>query len=278
MQNKAFSNGIYIVATPIGNFDDITINALECLKVADYILCEDTRKTDILLRYHNIAGKKLLIYNEYTNHKDLDYFISLTQSSIVCVVSDAGTPLICDPGLTIVTKARIANIPIVVLPGACSLIAATTLCGINIQNCLFLGFFGDRTKILTPLEYTYVYFVAPHDIFNLLEDLSRFENDYGIILYIVKDVTKPYQEFLSFNLENALNYFNVKPKGEFVFFIKFMRRENKNIDDILNDILSKLAGWQSIGKKDFAKFLQSYPVLQTFTTKDIYNALLRIDI
>lgn len=270
---------ILLVTTPIGNFNDITLNALETLRKADCILCEDTRKTDVLLKHYGISGKRLLIYNEYTSEKDLAYFLFLARENSVCIVSDAGTPLICDPGHTIIRKARQNGIAVGVVPGVCSLIAGATLCGVNIQNMLFLGFFSSKNTIKNLQEgITYSYFVAPHDILSFLGFLQGFI-DYDVHINIAKDLTKEYEQALEFDLAEAIDYFQkTPPKGEFVFFIKFEYNGMPKIDDILSGLLSDLTGWNAISKKDFAKFLHLHPMLRVFTAKDIYNALLRLDI
>ena len=266
---------IKIISTPIGNFADITLNALESLKNADVILCEDTRKTDVLLKFHNILGKKLLIHNEHTTEKDLDYFLELAKTQTVCLVCDAGTPLICDPGHKIIAKARKEGVKIEICGGVCSLIVGATLCGINIQNMLFLGFFNEKNAIKKPQEgLTYAFFVAPHDVLKFLKSLEFLH--FSASLKIAKDLTKEYEQYLEFiTLENAIDYFKTtEPKGEFVFFVKFTAKSNQNLAEILTPILENLKGWESIGKKDLAKFLhENCHELQNFTVKEIYNFL-----
>ena len=268
---------VKIISTPIGNFGDITLNALEALQNADVILCEDTRKTDILLKHHGILGKKLLIYNEHTTEKELDYFLTLAKTKAVAIVSDAGTPLICDPGLSIITKARKNGIKIEIHGGVCSLIIGATLCGINIQNMLFLGFFGEKTTIKTPqTEILYSYFVAPHDISKLLKSLENFTN-FDVSIKIGKDLTKIYQEYWAFGVGEALAHFQTnEPKGEFVFFLQFTQNKKQNLEEELNKILKTLPNWQTLGKKDLATFIHTNcQSLQSFTVKEIYNLLIK---
>jgi len=264
-----------IISTPIGNYGDITLSALEALKSSGCILCEDTRKTDILLKHHGILGKKLLIYNEYTTEKDLEHFITLAKTQTVCLVSDAGTPLICDPGHTIIAKARKNGVKIEIHGGVCSLIIGATLCGINIQNMLFLGFFNEKNTVNNPQEeITYSYFVAPHDIQKLLKSLELL-NNYDISIKIAKDLTKEYEQYLEFNLQNAILHFNENPpKGEFVFFLKFNLNKPQNLAEMLALTLKTLPNWNQIGKKDLAKFLHTHcENLRGFSVKEIYNAL-----
>lgn len=268
---------ICIVSTPIGNFEDITLNALNALRGADFILCEDTRKTDTLLKHYNISGKKLLIYNEFTTEKELEHYINLATEKIVCVVSDAGTPLICDPGHAVIAKAHKNSIAIEICGGVCSLILGATLCGVNIQNMLFLGFFNGKNAIINPQEkLTYSYFVAPHDTLRLLKSLELFEDFYASI-NIAKDLTKQYQQYFTFNLSDAITHFQTnESRGEFVFFITFKQKTVQNLEKIIVKVLDELPNWRTLGKKDLANFLhKNCQNLQAFTPKAIYNFLIK---
>lgn len=260
-------NGLYIVSTPIGNYKDITLHALEVLQNADYILCEDTRKTNNLLEKHNIARKNILIYNEHSPKQETEKFIAVAKNHSIALVSDAGTPLICDPGYEIVNIARKNNVEIFAITGACALIAAATICGINIQNMLFLGFFHKKIKFDT--NYTNAFYLPPHDIPTLIHLLEN-QNFY---IYFAREITKDFQEVLKFSsIDDAKKHFDInQPKGEFVCFLQFIKNK-KNIDEEINKILSSLPNWHYINTKSFSKFLHEN-FLGDFSQKEIYNIL-----
>jgi 16S rRNA (cytidine1402-2'-O)-methyltransferase len=266
-----FKNALYIVSTPIGNILDITIHALECLKSADFILCEDTRKTGFLLKQHNIPEKKLLIYNEHSSVADVARFVELAKQYIVALVSDAGTPLICDPGYSLVHYARNNKVGVFILPGSCALIASATLCGININNMLFLGFFQKGMKFQA--EFANALYVAPHDIIVFLKALCKYEIFFNINLSIAREVTKLFQEVLFFSdTSSAIHFFNENPPiGEFTIFVKFCQKK-VDIDVELKLVLKELHEWQSLPLKSLAKFIHNY-CLKFYSQKEIYNKL-----
>ncbi|MFT4967164.1 MAG: 16S rRNA (cytidine1402-2'-O)-methyltransferase [Candidatus Deianiraeaceae bacterium] len=264
---NSITNGIYIVSTPIGNIKDITIHAIECLTHADVIFCEDTRKTHFLLNHYNVKCKKLLIFNEHQG--SVDDIINLAKANAVVIVSDAGTPLVCDPGYTIIHNAHIEQIPITIVPGACALIASSTLCGMNLNNTLFLGFF--HKKIIFNAKYTNAIYIAPHDLHTMFEILRKYENKYNISLSIAREVTKKFQEYIFFdNIKDAIKHFMLKPpKGEFTCFIQFITHKGDVLQEI-NAVLKDLDGWENMKTKTLAKFLHKY-IVQSASTKEIYS-------
>lgn len=270
---RDFQNGLYIVSTPIGNHLDITLYALECLKKAHYILCEDTRKTDFLLKQYDVSGKKLLIYNEHTTEKDALHFANLARENIVALVSDAGTPLICDPGYTMHKRAKIEGIKIFVVTGACALVASAVLCGINIHNLLFLGFFQKDTKMDT--QYTNAMYVAPHDIINLLEKLYLFEEKYAVEINIAREVTKVFEESLHFvNIRSAISHFEVNPpRGEFTVFVNFAKKST-NLESEIQAILHEIPNWEAMPVKSLVKFLNKH-FIKDASSKEVYNILIQ---
>jgi 16S rRNA (cytidine1402-2'-O)-methyltransferase len=264
-------NGLYIVSTPIGNVKDITFHALEVLKNADIILCEDTRRTDFLLKQHEITGKKLLILNEHSNNTEINRFLNLAKEGAVALVSDAGTPLVCDPGYEIVNKARECGIQTTVVLGACALIASATLCGINLNNTLFLGFF--RKGITFDERYTNAVYVATHDVLPLIKNLHDFEEKHTVNIIIAREVTKEFEESLFFDdTAKALEHFTEnQPRGEFTVFIKFEPKV-MDVGKPVQEILNTLDGWQMLPKKSLSKFLHNY-FLKNIPAKEIYEAL-----
>lgn len=264
-------NGIYITSTPIGNSKDITIHALEVLQNAKYILCEDTRKTNTLLKIHNISRKGLIIYNEHSSKSETEKFANLAKSESIAIVSDAGTPLICDPGFEIINIARKNGAKIFSIIGACALIGSITFCGKTSQNTLFLGFF--HKKIIFNEQYQNAFYLSPHNIKNLLIALKKWEETHTFNLAIARELTKEFQEYLNFSsITEAENHFNHNPpRGEFTCFLNFKERP-QNLEIILYKTLKNLPHWQQIPTKSLASFL-SQTCLKTFSAKEIYQCL-----
>lgn len=263
-------NGLYVVSTPIGNCQDITIHALEVLQNADCILCEDTRKTNHLLQKHNITRKGIIVYNEHSSIGDAERFVKMAQNHAVALVSDAGTPLICDPGHQIVNIAKKHGVDIFAITGACALIAGAVLCGVNIQNMIFLGFFHKKTKFDT--NYTNAFYIPPHDIPAFLQTIKHTKH--GVKLLLAREITKEFQEVLEFSsIEDAeIHFHSNPPKGEFVGFVNFSVPKIE-LQNTIQNILTELPNWQNIPTKHLAKFLHNN-VLAEFSQSEIYQALL----
>ncbi len=144
-QAQPLAPGLYIVATPIGNLGDITVRAIETLRRCDAVACEDTRVTGRLLKHLGIS-KPLWRYDDHAEARDRDRLIEALRSRAVALVSDAGTPLVADPGYRLVNAARAQGLTVTVLPGACAAIAGLTLSGLASDRFLFAGFLPAREK------------------------------------------------------------------------------------------------------------------------------------
>jgi 16S rRNA (cytidine1402-2'-O)-methyltransferase len=219
---------LYIVATPMGNLGDITLRAIEILKKVDYIACEDTRKTGVLLRELGIGRKSMLIsYYEQTEEARVPNILNLLRNGIdVALVSDSGTPLISDPGYRLVKAAKDEGIVVVSIPGATALVSALVSSGLPTDKFHFLGFLpkkeGNRVKLLQNLkssqefiESTVIFYEAPH---RLIKSLQSLEKVYGDIeICIGRELTKVHEENIKLLLSEAINKYQSKnPKGEFV--------------------------------------------------------------
>lgn len=224
----------YIVSTPIGNLEDISLRGVKTLLSVQYIACEDTRITGNLLellrkRYGDIihTGQKpiLISYRDMNEQKVVPELIDvLEKDNDVALVSDAGTPLISDPGYRIVHELRKRSVPIVVVPGPSAFLAAITGSGLPVNIFTFLGYLPEKQshrKALYAhiresheiLPSTYVCYVAPHKLHQTVEDLERA---YGEIqIHIARELTKVHEEFWRGTPKNAKEHF-VHPKGEFV--------------------------------------------------------------
>ena len=228
---------LYIVATPIGNLKDITIRAIETLQSVDGIICEDTRRTSLLLNHYRI-NKPLIILTDFNEAKNLDSIISrLTSGENLALVSDAGTPLISDPGYKLVRQCLENNIEVDSIPGPSSVITALTLSGLPPDKFLFLGYLpekpGHRKDLLTSLcghpgggklKITYILFVAPHKLIGTLHDMKDVFGDIEIVL--AKELTKIHQSVEKKKISEWLETFkNLSagrqvPKGEYVLLFR----------------------------------------------------------
>lgn len=217
-------NILYIVSTPIGNLEDITLRALRTLKEVDYIAAEDTRHVQILLKKYEISTPTIS-YHSYSGASKVDRIIELLkEGKSVALVSDAGTPGISDPAYTLIQAAIQNDIKISPIPGPSSLLASLVISGKPMHNFLYLGFLplkkGRQTllKNLAEEKHTIVIFESPHRLIKTLNDLKEYLGDREIA--VCRELTKIYEEVLRLKISEALVHFNKhKPKGEFVLVI-----------------------------------------------------------
>ncbi len=192
---------LYLVATPIGNLEDITLRALRVLREADLIACEDTRQTRKLLEHYGIS-RSLVSYHEHNERRRAGELLArLKAGANVALVSDAGTPLISDPGHRLVEAARDAGIPVVPVPGPSALVAALTASGLPAEAFHFAGFLpakrSERLRTLASLRNepaTLVFYEAPHRILETLADLEETFGPRRMVL--ARELTKVHEEFL----------------------------------------------------------------------------------
>ncbi len=195
------SGVLYLVATPIGNLEDITLRALRILREADLIACEDTRQTRKLLEHYGIH-KPTVSYHEHNEAARAEELLEkLRQGCRVALVSDAGTPLISDPGYRLLSKAIEAGIPVEPIPGPSALLAALSASGLPTDSFRFGGFLPARSsarrKALAALEHeeaTVIYYEAPHRILETLTDIAEVLGPRPVVL--ARELTKIHQEFL----------------------------------------------------------------------------------
>ncbi len=216
---------LYLVATPIGNLEDITLRALRVLKESDLIACEDTRRTQKLLNHYAIR-KKLVSYHEHNEFtRGAELVVELEQGARVALVSDAGMPAISDPGHHLVSLCRRHQIAVVPVPGASALVAALAASGIPTDSFLFLGFLPSRAaarrKALSGLAgqpHTLVIYEAPHRLTEMLGDARTTLGDREAVA--AREVTKLHEEFLRGRLGELQARFTRKPpRGEFTLLI-----------------------------------------------------------
>lgn len=210
---------LYIVATPIGNLKDITLRSLEVLKSVDGIICEDTRRTSLLLNRYQIH-KPFLILNDYNETQNMESILTrLNEGENLALVSDAGTPLISDPGYKLIRECLALNIPVDSLPGPSSVITALTLSGLPPDKFTFLGYLpekpGRRIEAIRNLDKktTYIVFVAPHKLLKTLQDLKEVFGDIEVVL--AKELTKIHQKVEKKKITEWLQELK-NPKGEYI--------------------------------------------------------------
>ena len=230
---------LYIVATPIGNLEDITLRALNILKEVDVIAAEDTRQTLKLLNHFEIS-KPLISYHRHNEDvKSSTLIEKLNNGENIALVSDAGTPGICDPGEEVIKKAIEENINVVPIPGACAMINALIASGIDTNEFCFLGFLPLNKKLrkekLEEIENsnkTIILYEAPHKMKNTLEDLRKILEDRKVVL--ARELTKIHEEFLRDNISNLLEKMD-NLKGEMILIIE-RRKQKQNITNDLNEL------------------------------------------
>ena len=215
---------LYIIATPIGNLEDITLRALRILKEVDLIAAEDTRQTLKLLNYYEI-NKPLISYHRHNEEIKSEILIEkLKKGENIALVSDAGTPGICDPGEEVIKKAICENIKIIPIPGACAMINALICSGISTKEFEFLGFLPLNKKLrkekLEEIENsnkTIILYEAPHKMKSTLEDLQKILKNRKIVL--ARELTKIHEEFIRKSVEDILKDID-NLKGEMILIIE----------------------------------------------------------
>ncbi len=227
---------LYLVATPIGNLDDITLRAINTLKSVDYIAAEDTRHTLKLLNHLNISKPLISCYKENELIKSDVIISKLKDGKNIALVSDAGTPVISDPGEEIVHCAIENNIKIVPIPGPCALITGLIASGISAKEFCFIGFLPvnktekiNKLSSLYDIDKTLIFYEAPHKLINTLETILEVLGNRKITL--ARELTKIHEDFTYGYVKDIIQ--NITPKGEYVIIVE----ANQNSD---NDMIEKL--------------------------------------
>ena len=219
---------LYIVATPIGNLSDITIRAVEILKKVDAVLAEDTRYTKKLFDHYEIDSP-LVAFHEHNENEKVDYILAqIGSGKSLALVSDAGTPLISDPGYNLVLEAKKNGISVVPIPGPSALIAALSSSGIECNNFTFFGFLPSKQsarlrllKTKKSLNETIVFYESPKRILAALMDMLEVFGEKRQVC-LAKEITKSFETILNDNLVNLIEYLtsdSSHQKGEFVIII-----------------------------------------------------------
>lgn len=214
---------LYIVATPIGNLDDITLRAIKTLSTVDLILCEDTRHTGLLLLKLNIQAKLMPYYDEIEDKKIPEVIQMLEEGKNLALISDAGTPLVSDPGFRLVRECVKRTIKVESVPGASAVLTALTGSGLPTDKFFFLGYppekpsqrkklFEDLTH-LNRFKCTYILYCPPHKLLQTLEDMKTTLGDIEVV--VARELTKIHEEIWKGKISETMIHFG-RPKGEFV--------------------------------------------------------------
>src|ERR1700677_685676 len=204
MDEKILAPGLYLVATPIGNLEDITLRALRVLKEVDRIACEDTRQTQKLLNHFAISTSTISYHQHNEQSRTLELIELLQQGGRVAVVSDAGTPAFSDPGVELVRAAVAAGVPVIPIPGANAALSALIASGLDTDRFLYVGFLaakpGTRRTELESLAaraagLTLVVYEAPHRILETLADVEEVWGE-SVRVVVARELTKLHEEFL----------------------------------------------------------------------------------
>ena len=235
---------LYLVATPIGNLEDMTYRAVRILKEADIIAAEDTRNSIKLLNHFEISTP-MTSYHEFNKYDKADYLIGrLSDDQNIALITDAGTPGISDPGEVLVEKCFNAGITVVPVPGACAAVNALIASGQPTRRFAFEAFLPadkkERKAVLESLKdetRTIIVYEAPHRLVKTLKELMENLGDRSLTL--CKELTKKHESFIKTTFAEALlMYENEEPRGEFVLVIR-----GKSAEEILQD---KAAAWENI--------------------------------
>ena len=251
--NQAGKNVLYVVATPIGNLQDITLRALEVLKQADLIAAEDTRVTGNLLKHFGIAAKLISVREHNEQAGALKIIDALRSGHAVALVTDAGTPAVSDPGARVVAAVRAAGLTVIPIPGANAAVTALSAAGFNTPHFLFYGFLpakgGERRtalQSLLALPYTLVFYEAPHRVADTIADLVTVFGETREIVF-ARELTKTFEEIHACPLSEATAWVAADPnreRGEYVLIVSGAPEQEKSAVEtqrVLEVLLSELS-------------------------------------
>ena len=242
-------SALYIVPTPIGNLDDITLRAIEVLKNATLIAAEDTRHSKILLDKLGVLNPKMISCHDHNEEQRASIIIEeVNKGGIVALISDAGSPLINDPGYKVVTLCSKVNVKVIPLPGPCALITALEASALPTDKFMFNGFFPVKEKELVEtieslkgVDYTAVFYEAPRRILNTMEKVAQILPDHDVTL--CREMTKTFESFYRLKAKDTPAFLEADPdrtKGEFVVAIGALKENQGAISPQIVDALKTL--------------------------------------
>ena len=274
-ENKELKSGLYIVSLPIGNSKDITLRAIDCLQNVDEIYCEDTRVTNKILSIYKI-NRGLKNYHDHNGEKVRPQIIKkIKDGKSIALVSDAGTPLISDPGYKLVSELKDNDLYVTAVPGASSPITALTLSGLPTNNFYFLGFLPTKIQPrrnlledVKTLKTTIIIFETANKINKTLKDLIDILGNRKIA--ICREMTKKFEEIITGNIEYVAKEIELKKlKGEIVIVLYSDKQKDEEIN--LEEIINSFKG--EYRPSELAKIISD----QTgFSKNIIYNKIIKL--
>jgi 16S rRNA (cytidine1402-2'-O)-methyltransferase len=241
MNDQKKAGAFYIVATPIGNLGDITQRALTILQSVDLIAAEDTRHSQRLLSHYGIKTPLLSLHEHNETQRITQVLTFLQEGKSIALISDAGTPVISDPGYRLIAELHRADIKVVPIPGPCAAIAALSAAGLSAEEFLFLGFLPPkrnqrREKLNSLIEETrtWLCYEAPHRILDLLEDMQTILGDHRYVV-IAREITKQFETIHGTPLGELIAWMKAdtnQERGEFVVLVQGKIEEDKDAYDL----------------------------------------------
>tara|TARA_B100001287_G_scaffold269956_1_gene268026 strand:- start:215 stop:1069 length:855 start_codon:yes stop_codon:yes gene_type:complete len=275
-EKKDIKKGLYLVSTPIGNLKDITFRAIETLKSSDYILCEDTRVSQNLLKRYEIKGN-LISNHKFNEKKNLSKIIKLlNDGAIISLISDAGTPSISDPGAILIKECIKNNIDITPIPGASAVSTAVSISGFS-EKFFFYGFFPEKKKEilevftkLSSFDCSIVFFISSKKLNKFIPIIKNYF--YGRKILICREMSKIYEEFIRLEIDE-LEPFNRNLKGELTIVIseKNKKKTSQELSESDKRIIKKMINKFSI--KEIINFINQN---NKISKKIIYDFCLKI--
>jgi len=275
--NNKLKKGLYLISTPIGNLEDITLRAIEILKNSDHILCEDTRVSKNLLKKYNI-NSNLISYHKFNEAKSLDKVIKLLKSgSLISLISDAGTPIISDPGKLLVNECVKNDIKIVPIPGPSAVTSAISVSGFS-EKFYFYGFLPEKKKILnddllnlSSLDCSIVFFIAARKLEKTLTEFKKYFLERNIL--ICREMTKIYEEFIRGTVRE-IDISKLTLKGEVTVVISEKINEKKSSQTLSESDKNKIN--KMIRKLSIKEITSLICLDKKISKKDVYNYCLKI--
>ena len=275
--SEPIKKGLYLVSTPIGNLEDITLRAINVLKKSDFILCEDTRTSKILLKKYEVKSK-LISNHKFNEQKNVKKIITILKlNKIVSLISDAGTPTISDPGNILIKECINQKINLIPIPGPSASIAALSISGFS-NKYYFYGFFpeynseiNESFEILSKINCSIVFFISAKKFNRSVSIIKKYFSDRKIL--ICKEITKYYEEYFRFNV-NELDKTNISLKGEITLVlseIKLVNKTSNNLNESDKIKIRKLIKKFSI--KEVVSFIKDG---KNISKKEIYNYCLKM--
>lgn len=275
MSQKSYSGepALYLIPTPIGNMEDITMRSIKTIEMVDFLLTEDTRVTGQLLQYLNVK-KKMYVNNDHNEEKNFNLVIdALNSGKNVGLISDRGTPVISDPGFNVAKKVIEVGYNVIGLPGATALIPALIVSGIDPLPFMFYGFLNSKDskrkqeiEELKKYKYTMIFYEAPHRILSTLMDMKEILGNRRIS--ISREISKKYEEIYRGNIIDVINELN-EPKGEFVIVLEG-NKNTETYDDLTIEKQVELYESDGLSRMEAIKKVAK---LRKVPKSEIYNII-----